>query len=150
MKKLILIGTLTLALAAQAQASGWNGDAAVGGALGGATGAMIGSAIGGRDAAIIGGLLGGATGVAIATSDNGYRRVERVHYQPAPVYYQPAPVYYRPAPVRVYERYDYAPPPRYGYGERVVYYEQGPRHDRGHKWKQHRRHDHDRYRGYDD
>lgn len=144
MKRFILIGTLTLALAAQAQASGWDGDAAIGGAIGGGTGALIGSAIGGRDAAIIGGLLGGATGVAIATSDNGYRRVERVHYQPAPVYYQPAPVYYRPAPVRVYERYDYAPPPRYGYGERVVYYDRGP------KWKHHHRHDHDRYRGDDD
>lgn len=133
MKKFALIGVLTLALAAQAQASGWDGDAAVGGAIGGATGAVIGSAIGGRDAAIIGGLLGGATGVAIATRDNDYRRVETVHYRPAP------PAYYRPAPVhRVYERYDYAPPPRYGYAERVVYYDQRPRH--GHGWDHERRH----------
>jgi uncharacterized protein YcfJ len=140
MKKIVLIATLTLALASQAQANGWDGDAAVGGALGGATGAVIGSAIGGRDAAIIGGLLGGATGVAIATRDNSYRRVETVHYRPAPVYYQPAPV-------RVYERYDYAPPPRYGYGERVVYYDQGPRHGRGwgHERRHHHRHDHHRY-----
>lgn len=151
MKKIMLIGALTLTLASQAQASGWDGDAAIGGALGGATGAVIGSAIGGRDAAIIGGLLGGATGVAIATSDHGHRRVERVHYQSAPAYYQPAPVYYRPAPVRVYERYDYAPPPRYGYAERVVYINDRPRHGRG--WgheKRHHRHDHDRHERYDD
>lgn len=139
MKKITWIAALTLALAAQAQASGWDGDAAVGGAIGGATGAVIGSAIGGRDAAIIGGLLGGATGVAIATRDDGYRSVERVHYRPAP------PVYYRPAPVRVYERYDYAPPPRYGYAERVVYYNDRPHHGRG--WGHERRHHHRHDRG---
>ncbi len=143
MKKFALIGVLTLALAAQAQAAGWNGDAAVGGAIGGATGAVIGSAIGGRDAAIIGGLLGGATGVAIATRDNGYRRVETVHYRPAP------PAYYRPAPVhRVYERYDYAPPPRYGYAERVVYYNQGPRHGNRHERRHQQRHDRHDYRNW--
>lgn len=128
MNKLTWISALTLALATQAQASGWDGDAAVGGALGGATGAVIGSAIGGRDAAIIGGLLGGATGVAIATRDNGYRRVETVHYRSDPQ------VYYRQVPVqRVYERYEYAPPRPYGYTERVVYYDQTPRH--GHQWR---------------
>jgi uncharacterized protein YcfJ len=143
MKKFALIGVLTLAMAAQAQASGWNGDAAVGGAIGGATGAVIGSAIGGRDAAIIGGLLGGATGVAIATRDNGYRRVETVHYRSNP------PVYYRPVPVqRVYERYDYAPPPRHGYAERVVYYNQGPRHGNRHERRHQQRHDRHDYRNW--
>lgn len=133
MKKMTWIAALTLAMVTQAQASGWNGDAAVGGALGGATGAVIGSAIGGRDAAIIGGLLGGATGVAIATRDSDYRRVETVHYRPAP------PAYYRPAPAyRVYQRYDYAPPR--GYGERVVYYRQGPGYGHPKQWRHNHRH----------
>ncbi|MBZ0104360.1 MAG: hypothetical protein K8H84_01905 [Sulfuricella denitrificans] len=142
MKSITWIAALTLALAAHAQASDWNGDAAVGGAIGGATGAVIGSAIGGRDAAIIGGLLGGATGVAIATRDNDYRREGRVYYRPAP------PVYYRPVPVqRVYERYEYTPPRNYGYEERVVYYRPEPRreHSWGREWGHHHRHDHDRY-----
>jgi uncharacterized protein YcfJ len=108
MKKISLIVVLTAALTGQAYAGGWNSDAVVGGAFGGAAGAAIGSALGGRDAAIIGGLLGGATGVAVATRDNQYRRVEPVHHRPAPVYYRPAPVYYRPVPVQrvYYERYD--------------------------------------------
>lgn len=133
MKKFILVGALGLALATQAQA-GWDGDAAVGGALGGATGALIGSAVGGRDAAIIGGLLGGATGVAIATRDNGYRRVETVQYRPVP------PAYYRPVPV---QRIYYTPPRYYGYEERVVYSRPEPRkgHGWGHEWRHQHRHD---------
>ena len=45
-----------------------DGNAVIGGAIGGGTGAAVGSAIGGRDGAIIGGALGGAAGAAIATS----------------------------------------------------------------------------------
>lgn len=112
MKTFGLIAALTLALAGQAHADDWNGDAMAGGAIGGFTGAAIGSAMGGRDAAIVGGLLGGAIGVAVATQDDHYRRPAPVYYRQAPVYYQPAPVYYRPAPVyQVYERYDNGPPP---------------------------------------
>ena len=45
-----------------------DGQAVLGGAIGGGTGAAVGSAIGGRDGAIIGGAIGGAAGAAIATS----------------------------------------------------------------------------------
>ena len=45
-----------------------DGNAVLGGALGGGAGAAVGSALGGRDGAIIGGALGGAAGAAIATS----------------------------------------------------------------------------------
>lgn len=111
MKKISLIVALAAALTGQAYAGGWNSDAMVGGAFGGAAGAAIGSALGGRDAAIVGGLLGGATGVAVATRDNDYRRSAPVYYRPEPVYYRPAPVYYRAVPVQrvYYERYDNGP-----------------------------------------
>jgi outer membrane lipoprotein SlyB len=68
------IGIVLAAWAAMAcvsypvQAQGVNGDAVIGGALGGAAGAAIGSAVGGRDGAIIGGAVGGATGTALMTS----------------------------------------------------------------------------------
>jgi outer membrane lipoprotein SlyB len=45
-----------------------DGEAVLGGAIGGGTGAAIGSAVGGRDGAIIGGAIGGAAGAGIATS----------------------------------------------------------------------------------
>jgi hypothetical protein len=55
-------------LATPAFAGGVDGNAVIGGAIGGGTGAAVGSAIGGRDGAIIGGAIGGAAGAAIATS----------------------------------------------------------------------------------
>lgn len=58
------------ALAAPTLAGGIDGNAVLGGAIGGGTGAAVGSAIGGRDGAIIGGAIGGAAGAAIATSGN--------------------------------------------------------------------------------
>lgn len=48
-----------------------DGNAVLGGALGGGAGAAIGSAVGGRDGAIIGGAIGGAAGTAVATSGSG-------------------------------------------------------------------------------
>ncbi|MCX5875299.1 MAG: hypothetical protein NT087_03175 [Deltaproteobacteria bacterium] len=60
-------------ISTSALAAGVNGDAVIGGALGGAAGAAVGSAIGGRDGAMIGAGLGGVAGVAVATSDNNAR-----------------------------------------------------------------------------
>jgi hypothetical protein len=45
-----------------------DGNAVIGGALGGGAGAAIGSAVGGREGAIIGGAIGGGAGAAVATS----------------------------------------------------------------------------------
>jgi hypothetical protein len=45
-----------------------DGDAVIGGALGGAAGAAVGSAVGGRNGAIVGAGVGGAAGAAVATS----------------------------------------------------------------------------------
>jgi len=55
-------------LVSPALAGGIDGNAVIGGALGGGAGAAVGSAVGGRDGAIIGGAIGGAAGAAIATS----------------------------------------------------------------------------------
>jgi len=65
-RKQILILVALSAFAAPAFAI--DGNAVIGGAIGGGTGAAVGSALGGRDGAIIGGALGGAAGAAIATS----------------------------------------------------------------------------------
>lgn len=54
-------------LASPVYAGGVDGQAVLGGAIGGGAGAAIGSAVGGREGAIIGGAIGGAAGVAIAT-----------------------------------------------------------------------------------
>ena len=67
MKKRLVMVSLLAGFAATAQAV--DGDAVIGGALGGATGAMVGSAMGGREGAIIGGAIGGAAGTAVATSE---------------------------------------------------------------------------------
>jgi hypothetical protein len=66
-KHALVLFALT-AIAAPAFAGGVDGNAVIGGAIGGGTGAAVGSAIGGRDGAIIGGAIGGAAGAAIATS----------------------------------------------------------------------------------
>jgi outer membrane lipoprotein SlyB len=66
LKKTLVLCFLA-SLAAPVLAGGIDGQAVIGGALGGATGAAVGSAIGGRDGAIVGGAIGGAAGVAIAT-----------------------------------------------------------------------------------
>jgi hypothetical protein len=65
---LVLFALATLA--APALAGGVDGNAVIGGAIGGGAGAAVGSAIGGRDGAIIGGAIGGAAGAAIATKDS--------------------------------------------------------------------------------
>jgi hypothetical protein len=53
------------------------GNAAVGGAIGGATGAVLGHEVGGRDGAVIGAGAGAATGAAIGQRDthSGQQRV---------------------------------------------------------------------------
>jgi hypothetical protein len=56
------------AFSTPALAGGIDGNAVIGGAIGGGAGAAVGSAVGGRDGAIIGGAIGGAAGAAIATS----------------------------------------------------------------------------------
>jgi len=72
-----LTGLALLAgLAIPAQA-GVDGNAVLGGALGGGAGAAIGSAVGGRDGAIIGGAIGGATGAAVLTSNRREPSVRR-------------------------------------------------------------------------
>lgn len=71
-------GLALLALcAASAQAGSIDGNAVIGGALGGGAGAAIGSAVGGRDGAIIGGAVGGATGTALMANDRRQTRVVR-------------------------------------------------------------------------
>jgi hypothetical protein len=65
-RTLVLFALSTLAF--PALAGGIDGNAVIGGALGGGAGAAVGSAVGGRDGAIIGGAIGGAAGAAIATS----------------------------------------------------------------------------------
>lgn len=64
-----LTGLALLAGLAIPAHAGVDGNAVLGGALGGGAGAAIGSAVGGRDGAIIGGAIGGATGAAVLTSN---------------------------------------------------------------------------------
>lgn len=78
MKKIgTLVAMLAVLAVVPAHAHGVDGDAVIGGALGGAAGAAIGSAMGGRDGAIIGGALGGATGTALMTSNRRESSVRR-------------------------------------------------------------------------
>ena len=68
MSKLSIASTiLLLALADGAFAGGIDGQAVLGGAIGGGAGAALGSVVGGRDGAIIGAGVGGAAGAALAT-----------------------------------------------------------------------------------
>ncbi len=68
---------LLSALAMPSWAGSIDGDAVIGGALGGGAGAAVGSAIGGRDGAIIGGAVGGAAGTALMANDRRPARVVR-------------------------------------------------------------------------
>jgi outer membrane lipoprotein SlyB len=76
-RKQTLVFIALAALAAPVFAGGIDGNAVIGGAIGGGTGAAVGSAIGGRDGAIIGGAIGGATGAAIATKGSKRTAVEK-------------------------------------------------------------------------
>ncbi|MDD5329675.1 MAG: hypothetical protein PHX38_06695 [Sulfuricella sp.] len=69
MKILMVLAMGVLVVSATTAKAGMDGDAILGGAIGGGAGAAVGSAMGGRDGAIIGGALGGAAGAAVATSD---------------------------------------------------------------------------------
>lgn len=84
MKILMLLAMGVLVVSATT-AKAMDGDAILGGALGGGAGAAIGSAMGGRDGAIIGGAVGGAAGVAVATSD---RKRETVSVRKEVIYVQ--------------------------------------------------------------
>jgi outer membrane lipoprotein SlyB len=68
---------LLVAAAGTVRAGSVDGEAVLGGALGGAAGAAVGSALGGREGAIVGGALGGAAGVAIAADKPKPRYRER-------------------------------------------------------------------------
>ena len=81
---LLLMGVLVVSATT---AKAMDGEAVLGGALGGGAGAAIGSALGGHDGAIIGGAIGGAAGVAVATTD---RRRETVRARKEVVYVQDA------------------------------------------------------------
>lgn len=72
----LLTAVSTTAMADHGYYRGIDGNAVIGGAIGGGAGAAVGSMIGGRDGAIIGGALGGATGAAI-----GSRPVYRTDYR---------------------------------------------------------------------
>lgn len=74
-----LVGLLASTGLAQAYGGGIDGNAVLGGGLGGAAGAAVGSAMGGRDGAMIGGALGAVTGVYVASGP--------ARYEPAPRYY---------------------------------------------------------------
>ncbi len=78
----ILAFCVISSISASAFADGVDGNAVLGGALGGAAGAAVGSAIGGRDGAMVGAGLGGVAGVAVATSGRKapVRTRERVVY----------------------------------------------------------------------
>ena len=80
----ILAFCVISSISAPAFASGVDGNAVIGGALGGAAGAAVGSAIGGREGALVGAGLGGVAGVAVATSGKRapVRTRERAVYVP--------------------------------------------------------------------
>ena len=85
MKILMVLVLGVLVVSAATAKAGMDGEAILGGALGGGAGAAVGSAMGGRDGAIIGGAVGGAAGAAMATSD---RRRETVRVRKEVVYVQ--------------------------------------------------------------
>lgn len=78
MKILMVLALGVLAVSATTAKAGMDGEAILGGAIGGGAGAAVGSAVGGRNGAIIGGAVGGAAGAAVATSDR-RREVVVVH-----------------------------------------------------------------------
>ena len=127
---LVLCSSLLIA-ASGAQAGGRDGDALLGGVLGGGVGAVIGNHVGGRDGAIIGGALGAATGVYAVTNrhDDGYRRDRHYNGGRRIIYAQP--VYYRPQAV-------YVQPYRYGYsshGRHGGHHYANRHHDGGHHYR---------------
>jgi outer membrane lipoprotein SlyB len=78
MKILMVLALGVLAVSATTAKAGMDGEAILGGAIGGGAGAAVGSAVGGRNGAIIGGAVGGAAGAAVATADR-RREVMVVH-----------------------------------------------------------------------
>jgi uncharacterized protein YcfJ len=79
MKQNLLVAAILSALAWSLPAAALDGEAIVGGALGGAAGAAVGSAVGGRNGAIVGAGVGGAAGAAVATSGRKERHREVVY-----------------------------------------------------------------------
>lgn len=78
MKVLMVLVLGVLVVSAATAKAGVDGEAILGGAIGGGAGAAVGSAVGGRNGAIIGGAIGGAAGAAVATADR-KREVVVVH-----------------------------------------------------------------------
>ena len=76
MKQTLLAAAVFSALVWSIPSLALDGEAIVGGALGGAAGAAVGSAVGGRNGAIIGAGVGGAAGAAVATSGRKERHRE--------------------------------------------------------------------------
>jgi hypothetical protein len=81
-----LLAGMTLPAYADHRYGGIDGEAVLGGGLGGAAGAALGSMVGGRDAAMLGSAIGAAAGVYIIADrdepyyDHGPRRVNHHHY----------------------------------------------------------------------
>jgi len=67
MYRFFALATLLAFSIPAALADGVNGNAILGGAVGGGAGAAVGSMAGGREGAIVGSALGAAAGTAIAT-----------------------------------------------------------------------------------
>jgi hypothetical protein len=85
----LLVSLSVPALADHRSNSRWNeidGEAVLGGGLGGAAGAALGSIFGGRDTAMLGSAIGAAAGVYVLGDrdhsyyDEGPRRVNHHHY----------------------------------------------------------------------
>lgn len=70
----VLSGLTVLAALQSTPVMANDGDAVLGGLIGGAFGAAVGHQIDGRHGAIVGAALGGATGVALATEPRRYNR----------------------------------------------------------------------------
>jgi len=80
--KTALLTALVISVSTWAMpAAAIDGDAVIGGALGGAAGAAVGSAVGGRNGAIVGAGIGGAAGAAVATSGKQERHREVVYVE---------------------------------------------------------------------
>ena len=79
MKTTLIAAAVLSALAWVTPAAALDGEAIVGGALGGAAGAAVGSAVGGRNGAIVGAGVGGAAGAAVATSGRKAKQREVVY-----------------------------------------------------------------------
>lgn len=75
-----LVFAVMLSASMHLHAGSIDGNAVIGGALGGATGAAVGSAVGGKNGAIIGAGIGGATGAALMASESKDKHDDHYHH----------------------------------------------------------------------